>query len=146
MIRFLVGILVSVTIAFLGFALIGLLSSTLIMTSDSPFIWTDEFGFWLNVFTSLAMAVVALSSAFIHARLTPRSFLGPVLVSVFAVIPPVALVTLLTLDFMLDPESPISSYLLIPATAIGALLGGLWGASIRLGAARHGEDNLGHRI
>lgn len=120
---FLIGLISNIAIVFLGYLLIGFLGATFIRATDSPHVGTEEFNFWNNVVTSLGMLLLALLATLLHTRLTPRSLLGPLPAGGIAVAVALAVVTALTIPFMLEQNLPEHVAMLLGLTTAGAILG-----------------------
>lgn len=120
---FLIGLLSSIAIMFLGFLLVGFLGTTFVRTTDSPQLGTEDFNFWLNVATFLGLLPLALLASLLHTRLTPRSLLGPLPAGGIAAAVVLIVVTVLNIPFLLEQNEPGTVAMLLGFTAVGAVLG-----------------------
>lgn len=128
--RFLVGTLCNVATVFVGFLVIGLLT-TLFIRSDAvaaEAVGTDGYIFWLNAVTFTLNGVVAAGAGFAHVRLTPRHFLGAVPAVLAAVLLACVVNALLNIPFLGGLGGWGQAAWLLGIVAVGAAAGGTFAA------------------
>ncbi|MDS1270932.1 hypothetical protein RIF23_11545 [Lipingzhangella sp. LS1_29] len=133
--RFAVGLVCNIAIIFVGFFLLALVAVGSSDILDPELVSESDLDFWLRVMWAPTTAVFAVVGALVHARLTPRSFLGATLSGTVAAV--VSFIVVLGLNFpyiQANLGDHLASGTILGAAAVGAAIGGI------LGAVTHRED------